>query len=260
MSALVSLRDRLRALPLDRAPLRRAGVLSALLVALLAAGQWLGPSPRPARAADPGRHDVRAATEDVSAWTPGRALALVLLLAGGGAALWLHQRRAPGAAGRASALDVLETHSLGPSHSLRLVACGGEVLLLSVGAEGARVLREWPRDRFEAAAAPPTPTAPFADVLAEASQAARPALEDVEPVVALTEKPAVAPPPATDPPAPPPEWPLGHSDGTQDRPAGGDGEAAAVPPFAPLDAWSAGGGAVRLDDATPLPQFTPAYA
>ncbi|WP_420456780.1 flagellar biosynthetic protein FliO [Rubrivirga sp.] len=170
-SPLSDLRARLGSLPLDRAPLRRAGLLSVLLVALLVVGKAFGPSGGAALAPAP-RHDVQTPTEEVSAaprpsprssgWTGGRVLALVLLAAGGAVAVALHRRRGPAASGDA-ALDVIETHPLGPGHSLRLVGCGDEVLLLSVGGDGARLLRHWPREHFDRDAVS------FADALAEAA-------------------------------------------------------------------------------------------
>ena len=170
-SPLDRLRSRFDALPLDRAPLRRAGVLTVLLIALLTLGKAI--SPRATTAAE--RHDVRADTEEVSAppsaWTGGRVLAILFLVTGGGLALWLHRRAPARAAATGSTLEVLETHPLGPGQSLRLVACGDEVLLLSVTAEGASLLRHWPRTVAPPAADPPppspVPTPSFADALAE---------------------------------------------------------------------------------------------
>lgn len=150
MLDLSDLRARLVALPVDRAPLRRAGLLTVLLVVLMVATQALTPDMTPASAAL-GRQDVQAEAETRSApsgFSAGRLGALVLLLVGGGLAIVLRRRRPAPAAGPA-ALEVLETHALGPNHSLRLVACGDEVLLLDVNAEGARLLRQWPRDRFD---------------------------------------------------------------------------------------------------------------
>ncbi len=177
-----SFRDRLDALPLDRAPLRRAGLLTVLLVVLLVLGKVFGPGQATSASTIASRHDVQGATEEVSAsprstgWTGGRMLAVLLLAAGGGAALVLHRRR-PSAASKAEAtLDVIETHPLGPGQSLRLVACGAEVLLLSVGGDGARLLRHWPRDAFDRGGVS------FADALAEATESLAPDLElDVEP-------------------------------------------------------------------------------
>ncbi|WP_412061175.1 flagellar biosynthetic protein FliO [Rubrivirga sp. IMCC45206] len=154
MTAPSDLRARLAALPLDRAPLRRAGVLAVLLVALLVAGKMVGPS----RPAPPARQDVQAGAEAVSApdrgpetWTGGRVLAVVLLVGGGLGALALRRRRPASAAARR--LDVLESRPLGATPALQLVACADEVLLVSVAADGARVLRHWPRDRFDGAPA-----------------------------------------------------------------------------------------------------------
>ena len=216
---LSPLRARLEAMPLDRAPLRRAGLLAGLLVVLLVAGQALGPD----RAAAPPRADrqqVLSAPEKGSAaprgWTAGRALALLLLAGGAGGAWVLHRRSAP-AAPRSSALEVIETHTLAPGQTLRLVACGDDVLLLSATAEAIRLLRSWPRERFDAS----TGGAPsFADLLADAAElpasgspAAAPApladgLTGAEPPAEALVLPAAAPPAA----APPagglalPEW------------------------------------------------------
>ena len=160
------LRTRLDALPLDRAPLRRAGLLALLLVALLGFGRLAAPD----RTTAAGGQDLRAATEDgsgpaapsrsPSAWTGGRVVALLFLAAGGGIAFWLHRRSPHRVAQRGSTLEVIETHPLGPGASLRLVACGDEVLLLSVASEGTTLLRHWPRATFG------TGPRSFADALA----------------------------------------------------------------------------------------------
>lgn len=177
VSRLSALRDRAGALPLDPAPLRRAGVLSVLLVALLLAGKVFGPSPRAAAE----RHAVPAVQETVSAaptppaavapapratWTGGRVLAILLLLVGGGVALVL-RKRAPGGAGGGGDIEVLASHTLAPGQTLRLVAAGGDVLLLGAGSDGVRLLRAWPRGQF---GQPPS----FADALASAQDEAPP--------------------------------------------------------------------------------------
>ena len=145
------LRQRVDTLPLDRAPLRRAGLLTVLLIVLLGLGKAF--SPAPARSAD--RQEVQSETEEVSAprsstaWTGGRVLAILFLLTGGGIAFWMHRRAGGRVVSGGSTLRVLETHPLGPNQSLRLVACGEEVLLLSVASEGAVLLRHWPQEVFE---------------------------------------------------------------------------------------------------------------
>ena len=151
MSLFDSLRERLAAMPLDRAPLRRAGLLTVLLVVLIAIMQTLAPA-RPARTA---RQTLQDGTEEVSARSGsgrGTAVLVLLLLAGGGAALVWRRRGTPALA-LPHTLEVLETQTLGPGQALRLVACGHEVLLLSATAEGVRLLRHWPREAFERGAA-----------------------------------------------------------------------------------------------------------
>jgi flagellar biogenesis protein FliO len=228
MSTPSSLRARLAALPLDRAPLRRAGLLSLLLIALLAAGKAFGPG-RPAAASTlADRNEATAPAEGVSAsrpnapasrsaWTGGRVLAVVLLAAGGGIALVLHRRRPAAGAGTAAALGVIETRPLGPNQSLQLVACADEVLLLAVGAEGTTLLRHWPRAHFDADAptlddavsAAPRPSAPDADVPSFAEVLA--AVSDAAPAApASAPRPAAPPgtvPPGTVPPSPAPSRP-----------------------------------------------------
>lgn len=154
MPLLTTLSRRLAALPIDRAPLRRAALLTVLLAVLLVATRMIAPA-RPRPAAEASRQSAPAGTESLSArpaprrsggW--GQAAALLLLVGGGGAAFVLRKRTAPGAE-RSTTLEVLESHTLAQGQSLRLVACGEEVLLLSVGGDGARLLRHWPRDRFD---------------------------------------------------------------------------------------------------------------
>lgn len=174
MPDLDSFRARLDALPVDRAPLRRAGLLTLLLVALLALTQTIRPEPRPASEML-GRQDVHAEAERVSAsggLSAGTLAAFVLLAAGGAFALWLRRRPTASGAVATSAIETIETHPLGPNHTLRLVACGDEVLLLDVGAEGTQLLRQWPRAVFEAA---PASVPPLAHVEAAVPEAVAPA-------------------------------------------------------------------------------------
>ena len=219
MPDLAALRSRLDALPLDRAPLRRAGLLSVLLVGLLVAGKAFGPD-RAARQPSTADRQEAPAAENASApapsgWTGGRVLAVLLLAAGGGVALVLHRRAAPGPV-EDPALDVIATHTLGPGQTLRLVGCGDDVLLLSATAEAITLLRHWPRERFDRGAVS------FADVLADATAEAEPSAAP-EPVaepppaepastpplarVALAVRPEPPAPRGTGPSAPPPSAP-----------------------------------------------------
>ena len=181
MAPLSGLRDRVSGAVVDPAPLRRAGLLAVALVVLLVVGRAFGPAA--AASSSPAERQTRPASAEqvaapASSWTGGRVLAVVLLVAGGGVALVLRRRSGP--VPSQAALEVLGSHTLGPGHSLRLVGCGGEVMLLSVGGDGARLLRHWPRAAFEdatledrqAGAADAAPS--FADVLAQAA----PGLED----------------------------------------------------------------------------------
>ena len=166
---MTDLRSRLASLPIDKGPLRRAGLLSLLLVGLLVAGKAVG-SPGPSAAETlPERNEGEAVAETSSArsgWTGGRVMALMLLALGGAGAFVLHRRSPAARTTTDAALDVIETKPLGPGRSLQLVGCGDEVLLLSVGAEGATLLRHWPRVQFEGSE--DAPTFQFADALASA--------------------------------------------------------------------------------------------
>lgn len=198
------LRARLNALPVDRAPLRRAGVLTLLLVVLLGLTQAIRPEARPASEAF-GRQDVHAETERVSATggvPAGRVAAFLLLAAGGGVALWLRRRRPASEGTETRALEVLETHPLGQGHSLRLVACGDEVLLLDVGAEGARLLRQWPRVTFETGPAVAPPLAHVAAQTVRPEGAGLPPEVEAPEVAVLETAVPEAAPPATRPAAP----------------------------------------------------------
>lgn len=74
-------------------------------------------------------------------------VAAVLVLAGGGAyALYLRQNG--GGTASTSLMRPLDQMSLGPSKHLRLVACGGKVLLLGVTDDEVTLLKTYARDAF----------------------------------------------------------------------------------------------------------------
>ena len=81
---------------------------------------------------------------DVFTW--GNLSALLLLLGGGGYALYM-RRRVSGDGG-ANALRSVGQLTLGQTQQLRLVACGDEVLLLGATEEAVELLKTYPRDAF----------------------------------------------------------------------------------------------------------------
>ncbi len=117
-------------------PLRRA-LLFAGGVLLLFLALHLAP------AAEPAGREVRL-------FSAGNLLALALL-AGGGA--WaLHLRKRAGGRGSAPALfEAVGQMQLAAGQQLRLVRCGGEVLLLGVTAGQITLLRRYPAGTFDAA-------------------------------------------------------------------------------------------------------------
>ena len=142
--------------PWHRAALFGAGLL-VLWLALQLAPDAPAPAPPEARAADVAeRLPVRAVADRTAAPAAPRErpergllslgnLAALLLLAGGGAwAVFLRRRPAAGgAAGPAPALRSLDALALAPGQSLRLVAVGDEVLLLSLAQGGVSLLRHY---------------------------------------------------------------------------------------------------------------------
>lgn len=83
----------------------------------------------------------------IEVFTWGNAAAFLLLAGGGAYALYLRQNgdgTAP-----TSLMRPLGQMSLGPSKHLRLVACGGEVLLLVVTDEEVTLLKTYARDAFD---------------------------------------------------------------------------------------------------------------
>jgi len=83
----------------------------------------------------------------VEIFTWGNLAAFLLLAGGGSAALYLHQRRAQ--TGTTTPFRGLGKMALGSSKHVRLVACGGEVLLLSVTDDEITLLKTYPLDVFE---------------------------------------------------------------------------------------------------------------
>jgi len=83
----------------------------------------------------------------IEVFTWGNAAALLLLMGGGAYALYL--RRRGGGTQSSTLFRPLGQLALGQSQQLRLVACGGEVLLLGVTDDEITLLKTYSRDAFE---------------------------------------------------------------------------------------------------------------
>ena len=137
--------------------LRRALLLGAGLLVLFLTVQLLPPStPEAARPAST-RSVEDAGTVALSPSRPapyesplfsfGNVAAVLLLLGGGALALYLRQRP-PQPAGASSPIQPLGQMPLAQGQQLRLVACGGEVLLLGVTADQITLLKSYPCAAF----------------------------------------------------------------------------------------------------------------
>lgn len=138
--------------------LRRAGLFAAGLVLLWIALQLL-PSPPvdpPVFADDAGAVAARAAdsTHDPGPrlFSFGNLAALAILVGGGIFAYVTHRRSRIGGSGK-SLIEPVAELSLGQGQELRLIRCGGEVLLIGVSSQQISVLRHFAGDSFEEPAA-----------------------------------------------------------------------------------------------------------
>lgn len=115
---------------------------------------------------------------EIDVFTWGNAATVLLLVGGGGLALYL--RRQQGEENPSTPFRRLGKLALGPSKHVQLVACGEDVLLLSVTEEEVSLLKTYPQEAFEddelqmgdgaPSATPPAPSpnewsGSFADVL-----------------------------------------------------------------------------------------------
>ena len=83
----------------------------------------------------------------IEVFTWGNAAAVLLLAGGGAFALYLHQNREK--VQTTTPFRPLGQLSLGASKHVRLVACGGEVLLLSVTEDEVTLLKTYPQEAFD---------------------------------------------------------------------------------------------------------------
>lgn len=87
-----------------------------------------------------------------SSFKAGYAVAFLILAGGGAFAIYL--RRRTGVSGAKSAtIQTLGASQLAPGQQLRLVSCGGEVLLLGVTSTQINLLKSFPEEAFAQAAA-----------------------------------------------------------------------------------------------------------
>lgn len=118
-----------------------------------------GPSPK---SASPNSAAASAAPDapQIEIFTWGNGAAALLLAAGALYALYLHRQRGP--ASSPSRMRTVGKMPLGQSRHLRLVACGGEVLLLGLTDDDIVLLKAYPNDAFENlnSAVPPDGDAP----------------------------------------------------------------------------------------------------
>ncbi len=94
--------------------------------------------------------NTAGAPHERSLFGPGYLVAIVLLAGGAAFAVYLRkQRGAPGV--ESTPIRTLGRVQIAQNQQLRLIACGGEVLLLGVTAQGIGLIRSFPEETFAAA-------------------------------------------------------------------------------------------------------------
>jgi len=120
------------------------------------------PSEEPAAVVDenasPEAGFIARTAEGPALWTPGNAIALLLLLGGGAWALYLQRRQAKSTE-EGTTLEALETLQLAPKQEVRLVRCGPDVLVLGVTSGQITCLTTYPAEALPATAQAGTPAA-----------------------------------------------------------------------------------------------------
>ena len=141
--------------------LRRALLFGGALLLLWIAVQWM-PTPQPPDASVYSDASGTVASRTVEPpsparerglFQPGNLIALLLLVGGGGLALYLRQRKQETAKATVP-IDVLGQMQIAPNQQLRLVSCGGEVLLLGVTSGQITLLKSYPAESFAATEQP----------------------------------------------------------------------------------------------------------
>lgn len=145
--------------PIHRALLFAGGLLLLFLVVQLVPGSGADVPPP----TDGGIESVRPQRSGYRLFSVGNLLAVVLLAGGGAYALHLRNRAAGTSEGPKLFESVGQFH-LAQGQQLRLVRCGGEVLLLGVTSGQITLLSTYPDDAFDDVPSAP-PAAGFADLL-----------------------------------------------------------------------------------------------
>lgn len=136
--------------------LRRALLFGGGLVLLWLAVQLMPspatPEPTPIAAESPDTHDVgvvvsASGTDAPRPFSTGTLVAFLVLAAGGGVA-WYLRRRSGVALVHTTPIQSIGQLGLAQNQQLRLVKCGGEVLLLGVTAGQITLLKSYPEDLF----------------------------------------------------------------------------------------------------------------
>lgn len=147
-------------------PIHRAFLFGGGLLLLFLVVQLAGPSSEPPPEVDgTARYEAAPRSDGYRLFSVGNVLALALLA--GGAAWAFHLRkRTAGAETAPSLFEPIGQMHLGQGQGLRLVRCGGEVLLLGVSSGQITLLHRYPDDAFDDVLGDAPPAAPpFADLL-----------------------------------------------------------------------------------------------
>ena len=134
--------------------LRRAALFAAGLVLLWTAIQLIptAPSEPPVYSDDSGSvassEQVRTPYRGPRLFTFGNLAALLLLGGGGAFAVYMHRRSAQGGGGT-SHIETIGELPMGQGQQLRLVRCGGEVLLIGATSHEITLLRDFDPDLFD---------------------------------------------------------------------------------------------------------------
>ncbi len=91
---------------------------------------------------------VRTPYQGPRIFTLGNLAAVILLIGGGGFAYYLHQRSTQGSGG-ISAIESIGELPIGQGQQLRLIRCGGEILLIGATAHHISLLRDFDPRLFD---------------------------------------------------------------------------------------------------------------